>query len=246
MELLLDTVAWFAEPGRWDYAQSQSIPYRATQHVWVTLATMLLATALALPPALHLAHQRRAEALASTVVNLGRAIPSFGLIVLFWLLATRVDWVGGDVWPLIGALVALALPPIFTNTYTAVRQVDAATVEAARGVGYSERRILAEVELPLASPVMLAGIRVANVQVIATVAIGAIVTNGGGFGRFIIDGFAIGSGAHHRVLAGAVLVALLTLVFEASYWLLERVVVPPGVRTDADVGKVADTAGAAG
>lgn len=246
MELLLDTVAWFGEPGRWDYAQTQSIPYRAVQHVWVTLVTMALAILVAVPPALYLAHRRRAEALASAVVNLGRAIPSFGLIVLFWLMATRVDWVGGDFWPLVGALVALALPPIFTNTYTAVREVDAPTVEAARGMGYDERRILAEIELPLASPVMLAGIRIANVQVIATVAIGAIVTNGGGFGRFIIDGFAIGSGAHHRVLAGAILVAVLTLVFEAGYWVLKRVVIPTGVAGDAGTDRVADTAGAAG
>ncbi len=246
MELLLDMFAWFAEPGRWTYGESQSVPYRAVQHIWATVVTMVLAILIAVPPALYLAHKRRAEALASAVVNLGRAIPSFGLIVLFWLMATRLDWLSGDFWPLVGALVALALPPIFTNTYTAVREVDAPTVEAARGMGYDEKRILVEVELPLASPVMLAGIRIANVQVIATVAIGAIVTNGGGFGRYIIDGFAIGAGAYHRVLAGAILVAALTLLFEGGYWLLQRIVIPRGVQGDTSVGKVANTAGAAG
>ena len=246
MELLIDTAAWFTEPGRWTYAETGSVPFRAVQHIWATLVTMALAITIAVPPALYLAHHRRAEAAASAVVNLGRAIPSFGLIVLFWLLALRIDWVGGEFWPLIGALVALALPPIFTNTYTAVREVDAATVEAARGMGYRERRILADIELPLASPVMLAGIRIANVQVIATVAIGAIVTNGGGFGRYITDAFAIGAGAHHRALAGAILVAVLTLAFEGLYWILQRVVLPRGVRGTADVAEVATRAGAAG
>lgn len=246
MELLLDTVAWFAEPGRWTYAETSSVPFRAVQHVWATVVTMGLAIAIAVPPAVFLAHHRRAEAAASAVVNLGRAIPSFGLIVLFWLLALRIEWVAGDFWPLIGALVALALPPIFTNAYTAVREVDAATVEAARGMGYRERRILAEIELPLASPVILAGIRIANVQVIATVAIGAIVTNGGGFGRYITDAFAIGAGAHHRALAGALLVAGLTLLFEGLYWVLQRVVLPRGLRDTADVASVTNRAGAAG
>jgi osmoprotectant transport system permease protein len=246
MELLTDVVAWFGQPDRWSLTSGRGVPYRALQHVWFTVVSMVIAISLAAPPALLLAHRRKAEAMASAVVNIGRAIPSFGLIVLFWLLAVLPGWVGTGFWPLVGALVLLALPPIFTNTYTAVREVDPATVEAARGMGYRERQILTEVELPLATPVMLAGIRIATVQVIATVAIGAIVTNGGGFGRFIVDGFARASAGHPEVVAGALLVAALTLLSEALFAVGQRTLVPMGVRGGADLTKVTNQAGAAG
>jgi osmoprotectant transport system permease protein len=246
MELLTDVVAWFGQPDRWSLTSGRGVPYRGLQHVWFTVVSMVIAVALAAPPALLLAHRRKAEAVASAVVNIGRAIPSFGLIVLFWLFAVLTGWVGTGFWPLVGALVLLALPPIFTNTYTAVREVDPATVEAARGMGYRERQILTQVELPLALPVMLAGIRIATVQVIATVAIGAIVTNGGGFGRFIVDGFARASAGHPEVFAGALLVAALTLLSEAAFSLSQRVLIPAGVRGGADLTDVANQAGAAG
>jgi osmoprotectant transport system permease protein len=246
MELLADVLTWFGGDDRWSFTDPRGVPFRTLQHVWVSVVATVLAVAIAVPPALSLAHRRKAEALASAVVNLGRAIPSFGLIVLFWLFATRIDWIGTQFWPLVLALVALALPPIFTNTYTAVREVDAATVESARGMGYDERQVLRQIELPLASPVMLAGIRLAFVQVIATTAIGAIVTNGGGLGRFIVDGFAQGVAGRPQVVAGALLLALLTLLAEGSFALAERRLVPAGVRDDASVAKVADQAGAAG
>jgi osmoprotectant transport system permease protein len=246
MELLGDVIAWFGEPERWSFTSGRGVPFRAIQHLWVSLVATVLAIAIAVPPALYLAHRRRAEALASAVVNIGRAIPSFGLIVLFWLLATRVPWLGTNFWPLVLALVALALPPIFTNTYTAVREVDAATVEAARGMGYAESQVLRQIELPLASPVMLAGIRLAFVQVLATTAIGAIVTNGGGLGRFVVDGFATGRAGRAQVLAGALLLGALTLLAEGALSLAERRVIPAGVRGEASVATVANRGGAAG
>ncbi|MFA9428625.1 ABC transporter permease [Egicoccus sp. AB-alg2] len=246
MELFGDTAAWLAEPVRWSLTDPAGVPFRTMQHLWVSLVAILLAVGLAIPPALFLAHHRRAEAAASAVVNLGRAIPSFGLIVLFWLLATRTGWVGTQFWPLVLALTALAMPPVFTNTYTAVRGVDAATVEAARGMGYTEGQVLRQIELPLASPVMLAGVRIAFLQVIATTAIGAIVTNGGGLGRYVVDGFARGAGARHIVLAGALLLAALTLLADVAFTRLERLLVPSGVRDDTALADVANRAGAAG
>ncbi|GGI04851.1 ABC transporter permease [Egicoccus halophilus] len=245
-ELFGETLAWLADPARWQWGDPAGVPYRTLEHLWVSLVAIVLAVAAAVPPALVLAHRRRAEALASAVVNLGRAIPSFGLIVLFWLLATRTGWVGTQFWPLVLALTALAMPPVFTNTYTAVRGVDPATVEAARGMGYTERQVLREVELPLASPVILAGVRIAFVQVIATTAIGAIVTNGGGLGRYVVDGFARGVSGRPIVLAGALLLAGLTLVADAAFTRLERLLVPDGVRDDAGLADVANRAGAAG
>jgi osmoprotectant transport system permease protein len=246
MELFADVAAWFGQPDRWSFTSGRGVPFRTIEHLWVSAVAMVIAVAIAVPPALHLAHRRKAEALASAVVNIGRAIPSFGLIVLFWLLATRLPWLGTGFWPLVLALVALALPPIFTNTYTAIREVDAATVEAARGMGYTERQLLREVEVPLASPVILAGIRLATVQVIATTAIGAIVTNGGGLGRFVVDGFAQGRAGRAEVLAGALLLAGLTLLVEGAMALGERRLVPAGVRGGRSVATVANQGGAAG
>ena len=243
-ELLAEVAAWFAAEGRWSLTDSGGVPFRTAQHLYVSVTATLLAVLIAIPPALVLAHRRTAEAFASAVVNIGRAIPSFGLIVIFWLIAARTGWIGTDFWPLVGALVALALPPIFTNTYTAVREVDAPTVEAARGMGYDETRILTEIELPLATPVMLAGVRLAFVQVIATTAIGAIVTNGGGLGRYIVDGFAQGVGGRATVIGGALLLGALTLLAEAGFGGLQRLLTPTGVRRDTPVQDV--TVGAAG
>ncbi|HSK24822.1 MAG TPA: ABC transporter permease subunit [Egicoccus sp.] len=245
-ELFGDTIAWLTDPARWALTSEAGIPFRTFQHLWVSVTATLLACGVAVPLALRLAHRRRAEALASSVVNIGRAIPSFGLIVLFWLLATRTGLVGTRFWPLVLALTALALPPVFTNTYTAVREVDAATVEAARGMGYTEPQVLRSIELPLASPVILAGIRIAFVQVVATTAIGAIVTNGGGLGRYVVDGFARGVAGRPTVLAGALLLATLTLLADGAFGLLERLLVPDGVRDDAHRADVANRVGAAG
>ncbi|MEX0952238.1 MAG: ABC transporter permease subunit [Nitriliruptoraceae bacterium] len=245
-ELLAEIVQWFAEPDRWSVGHPRGVPYRTLEHLQISTVATLIAVAIATPPALWLAHRRRAEAAASAIVNIGRAIPSFGLIVLFWLLATRIPWLGTQFWPLVAALVALALPPIFTNTYTAIREVDRFTIEAGRGMGLTERQILSRVEVPLAAPVIAAGVRLAYVQVIATTAIGAIVTNGGGLGRYIVDGFATGRAGRPAVLAGALLLATLTLLVEGMLWLLERRVIPPGVRGRPATGAAAAHTGAAG
>lgn len=243
---LVDMFQWFGVDGRWSFVDGDGVPFRVIQHVWLTLLAMVLAVVIALPPALKLAHDRRAEALASGLVNLGRAIPSFGLIVVFFVLASRIDLIGTRHPPLVIALVALALPPIFTNAYTAIREVDTGIVEASRGMGYMERQLLREVEVPLASPVIMAGLRIAFLQVIATVAIGAIVTNTGGVGYFIVRGFAQGAGGRGEVLAGAVLLAGLTLLADWSFTRLEKRLVPVGVRDEGRVAEVANRAGAAG
>lgn len=233
MEVMTELGPWFTEAGRWSFTESQGVPFRTVQHLWVSTAALLIAVMIAVPPALVLGHARRAEVLASAVVNLGRAIPSFGLIVMFWLLATRIPWISTAFWPLLAALVALALPPIFTNAYTAVRNVDDDVIESARGMGYTERRLLIGVELPLSSPVLLAGVRLAFVQVLATTAIGAIVTNGGGLGRYIVDGFASGRAGRTDVLAGALLLGVVTLAADFAFGRVEHRLVPVGVRRRA-------------
>lgn len=226
-DILVDAWLWFAAPEQW--SGRNGIPARTLEHLELSLAAIVVAVLLAVPPALVLAHRRRAEFLASAVVNTGRAVPSFGIVVLAALLF--LTWgIPVRFWATVVALIALALPPIFTNTYSAVRTIDPATVEAARGMGLTERQVLLGVELPIAAPVMLTGIRIAWTQVLATATLGAVISSGGGLGRYIVDGFATGSAGYDRVFGGAILVAVLTLLGERVFDLTERLVLPVGVR----------------
>jgi osmoprotectant transport system permease protein len=130
-------------------------------------------------------------------------------------------------WPTFVPLVLLAIPPILTNTYVGIREVDRDIVEAARGLGMAERHVLARVEMPLALPLVFTGLRVAAVQVVATATLGAVVASGG-LGRYIVDGLALQE--YPRVLVGAALVASLAALTELAFGLVERRVTSPGMR----------------
>lgn len=243
-ELLQMVADFLAEPGRWSFTDGEGIPFRTIEHMVATLTATGIAAVLALPPAMWLAHERRGEAIAGAVVNLGRAIPSFGLIVVFWLLASRVGL--GGFWPLVGALVLLAIPPIFINAYSGVAGVDPAAVEAARGQGMDELQVFRQVELPLSANVVLTGLRIALVQVLATVGIGAIVTSGGGLGRFVVDGFAIGVNGYGEVFTGALLLAGLVLAVERLFTWIQAVSLPDGLRGSSTLPDPAMETGAGG
>jgi osmoprotectant transport system permease protein len=159
-------------------------------------------------------------------VNIGRALPSFGVIAIALPISIRLG-LGLGFWPTFFAVFVLALPPIFTNSYTGVRQVDPSAVDAARGMGLRGIEVLLRVELPLASPVILASVRVAAVQVVATAPLGALVA-WGGLGRFIVDGFA--QLDQVQAAAGAVLVALLAIATEVAFAAAERFLLPRGIR----------------
>jgi osmoprotectant transport system permease protein len=159
-------------------------------------------------------------------VNIGRAIPSFAIVAIALPIAIRFG-LGFGFWPTWLAVFFLALPPIFTNTYTAIRSVDPDAVSAARGMGLRERDVLVGVEIPLGAPLMIAATRVASVQVIATAPLGALV-GWGGLGRFIIDGLAVRD--FPQVFAGALLVAGLAVITELAFSAFERLFLPVGVR----------------
>jgi osmoprotectant transport system permease protein len=223
---------WLNQPDRWSWTDPAGIPYRTLQHLGFSALALVVAAVLTIPLALWLAHHRRGPLLAGSVVNIGRAVPSFGLIILFWYLASRWQ-LSTSFWPLLVALVALALPPLFANTYAGVISVDADAVDAARGIGHTEPQIMMQIELPLALPVILAGARVAFLQLVATVAIGAIVDNGGGLGRYIVDGFAEGAGGYGEILAGGLAVIVLALLCEGVFSLITRFAVPRGLSVTA-------------
>jgi osmoprotectant transport system permease protein len=189
--------------------------------VQLSAESVAVGAVIALPIGIALGHYGRFGNLAINISNVGRAIPSFGLLVI----AFQV-WGLGDL-PIIVTLAALAIPPMVTNSYVALSEVDPDIKEAARGMGYRELTQLLRVELPLAVPLVMAGIRTSAVQVVATMTLAAIIA-GGGFGRYVIDGIAQQN--YQMMFAGALLVALLAIATELSLSGLERLLVPRGLR----------------
>lgn len=219
MQILLDALRWLMAPEHW--RGSDGIPVRLTEHVQLSAESVLIGALIAVPIGVALGHYGRFGNLAINISNAGRAVPSFGILVI----AFQVFGLGDT--PIIIALTALAIPPMVTNSYVALREVDPDVRDAARGMGYRELAQLLRVELPLAVPLIMAGIRTSAVQVVATATLAALIA-GGGFGRYIVDGFA--QQDYTKTFAGAVLVALLALATEVSLSALERVLVPRGIR----------------
>ena len=225
METLGQVVAWFGNTATW--LGPGGIPMRVFEHLILTVAAMVLACLVALPVGLAIGHTGRGGAIAIGVANIGRAVPSYALLLLLFPVF------GLDFALALPALVLLAVPPILTNAYVAVRGVDAGLVEAGRGMGHGERQVLVRIELPVALPVILSGVRTAAVQVVATATLAALVA-GGGLGRFIVDGFALRDDG--MLIGGAVLVALLAIAVERAFGIAEKRLVSPGITTEASGG----------
>jgi|KBSSwiStaDraftv2_1062776.scaffolds.fasta_scaffold57495_4 osmoprotectant transport system permease protein len=219
MNGLHNLLVWFNDPANWH--GYNGVPQRVLEHVVLWAKAMTVATLLAVPVGLLLGRSRRSGVLTSNVANIGRAIPSFAILVL------GVVWFGLSDVPVVVALVLLAIPPMFTFTFTAIRGVDRATVESARGMGMTETRVLRSVQIPLASPLILNGIRLSSAAVIATVPLAALI-GGGGLGRYVVDGFSVRDFA--EVGAGVVLVVALVLLNEALFAGVIALVTP-GPRT---------------
>ena len=236
MNLLREVIDWFADPGNWE--GRRGVTHHLFEHVRMSAVATLAACALALPPAVWLGHKRRFGGLAVNISNVGRAIPSFAILVI------GTQQLGLLEYPVIGsfttfiALVALAVPPLVTNAYVAVAEVPDELSDAARGMGMTEVEVLRRVELPMAAPLLMAGVRTAAVQVVATATIAAFV-GADGLGRFIIDGRAVNDQA--EIFAGALLVALLSLLTEGGLALVQSLVTPRGLR-DAGVATGAEVA----
>ncbi|MEV7085352.1 ABC transporter permease subunit [Streptomyces sp. NPDC093085] len=208
MTTLAAAWAWLTAPAHWTGADG--IPNRLAEHLFLTVVCLALSCALALPVALVLGHLGRGGALAVNLANAGRAVPTFAVLVL--LLLTPLGGYGQ--WPTIVALVLFAVPPLLTNAYVGMRGVDRDVVRAARGMGMTARQTVRRVELPLALPLVLTGVRIAAVQLVATATLAALI-GGGGLGRIITAGFNLADTP--QVVAGAVLVAALALLVEGAF-----------------------------
>jgi len=211
-----ELLEWLSDPAHW--AGVDSIPIRLLEHLQLSGTSVLVALALALPLGAYIGHTGRLTLVAVTVANIGRAMPTLALLVIFLPFILRAG-LGLGFWPTFVPLVLLGIPPILVNTYIGIGEVDPDVREAARGVGMSGRQVLLRVELPLALPAIFAGLRTAAVQVIATATLGALVASGG-LGRYIIDGIALQEAP--RLIVGAVLVAGFALGVDWLLGLVER------------------------
>ncbi|MFG3246429.1 ABC transporter permease [Streptomyces sp. NPDC048187] len=219
MNVLHFVNAFFSDSAHWH--GYDGIPTRLVEHVQYTLMALGLAAAIGLPVGLLTGHTGRGGNAVAFVATAARALPSFGLLVLIAVV------VGIGLLPVMIPLVVLAIPPILVTTYEAVRSVDPSPVDAARGMGMHETGILFRVELPVALPLVLSGLRSAAIQVVSTATIAAYVSLGG-LGRYIIDG--LYQRDYEKVVGGATLVAVLALVTLALFWAAGRFAVSPGVR----------------
>ena len=197
-----------------------------TQQVLLTLVSLVICLLIGVPLALWCGHTGRGGAIAINVSNIGRAIPVFAVLTIL-----SVGPVGSDVLGPFGraglatliALVLFGLPPIITNAYVGMREVDRDMIEAARGMGMTEWRLFRRVELPIVLPVVMTGVRIALVQLWATATIAALVA-GPGLGNTITEGFA--NSLYDEVVAGSILVAAVALVLEGVAVLIERAADP--------------------
>ncbi len=228
MEFLGDVARWFTDPVIWQ--GSGGIPNRVLEHLVLSVPAVALAAVLSVPVGVYLGHRNRGALFAISVANIGRALPSFAVLVLAIPFSIRLG-LGLSYWPAFAALFLLAIPPVLTNSYTGVREVAPGIVESSRGMGLTERQILVDIEIPMAAPVILTGLRVSAVQVVATATLAALI-GGGGLGRYIIDGLATRDIV--EVFGGAVLVAGLSIFTEVSFALAERALVSPGIRRRVD------------
>ena len=218
MDIVNHVFAWLTDPAQW--SGPDGIPVRTLQHLYYSLVATAIAAAIALPIGIWIGHTGRGALVAVNLTNLGRAIPTLGVIILVFQLA------GFGFIPVLVSLVAIAVPPIVTNSYIGVRSVERDVRDAAEGMGMRGRQVLWQVELPVATPLIMAGIRTSAVQVVATATLAAYVGLGG-LGRYLIDG--LSQRDLSQVVGGAILVAVLSLLTELVLGRVQALVVPRGL-----------------
>jgi osmoprotectant transport system permease protein len=231
-----NVVDWLSESSHW--RGTDGVPHRLVEHLEISAVSLVIALLVAIPLGLVLGHFRRGSFAAINVANLGRAIPAISILLLavtVWGISDPPRWlrqIGVVSIPAFIALVAIAIPPVLTNTYIGVAGIDDNVRDAARGMGMGNGQMLRKVELPLATPLIMAGIRTSAVAVIATATLLAYV-GGGGLGRFIIDGAAI-SFSDPRIFVGALFVAVLSIAVEGILAFVQRFIVPAPLQRHTD------------
>jgi osmoprotectant transport system permease protein len=233
---------WLNDPSNWQGPDGVLVHLR--EHIFYTLIAVVIAALIALPLGLLIGHTGRGVVLGAGSANALRAIPTFGLLILLvvWIspkIHTQQEVPGlirpgglAYVIPTEIVLIVLAIPPILTNTYAGVQNVDPAVRDAAHGMGMTGSQVVRKVEFPIALPLIMSGLRSATLQVIATATVAAYLPFLGGLGRFLIDGLTQLNDPHDgypKMVSGAILVALLAVVADLVLFGVQRLVVSPGI-----------------
>ena len=211
MDILQATLGWFLQPEHW--LSDGGILVRLREHIYYVTLSMLIASAIALPTGIALGYWRKGAFVIINLFNIGRAVPALGLILLCILLFGYNDI------PLFAALVAMSVPPILTNAWVGIYHADRQLCDAAKALGMTPLQSLWQLRIPLAAPLIFAGMRTALVQLIAT-AVVAAYAGLGGLGRFLIDG--LGQRDIPQVIAGSLVVSLLAIGSELLFSLIDR------------------------
>lgn len=221
MNVLAEVVAWFGDGDNWQ--GPSGVPARLAEHLALSAASLGIACAIALPVALWLGHTGRGGTVAIQIGSIGRAVPTLALLAILILLPPPL---GRTTLSALIAFVAFTIPPVLTNTYVGMREVDRAAVDAAKGMGMSGMQVLLRVELPLVTPALMNGVRQAAVQVVATVSIAAIVAFGG-LGAIITRATGAAGGFDvAQIIAGALIIAGLAVAIDLVLAAVGRVADP--------------------
>ena len=210
---------WLKQPAQWH--GSGGIPVRILEQLGYTALALLVATLIAVPLGILIGHTGRGALAVVNVANAWRAIPTLGLLVLLTI------WLGFSVLAWLIPLVVLGIPPILVNVYEGVAGVDPELKDAAKGMGMTPWQLVRKVEVPVAMPLIVLGLRTGAIFVVATATIAAYIGLGG-LGRYIIDGLAVSN--YGEVAGGALFVVLLALAVQAFFIGVRRAAVPKGLR----------------
>ena len=224
IEFIGEVAAWFSEPATW--SGRDGIPVRLWEHLWISGLSLAAAIGIGLPLGLAIGHTGKGARAVVAIANIGRAVPSLGLMGLAFIVLLPFGLGVGPL-PTIIALTALGIPPIVVNAYVGLREVDRELVEAATAMGLREREVLRRVEIPIALPVILAGVRTSAVQIVATATLAAAI-GGGTLGQIIYIGFNVGDQV--RIFGAALVVAALSIATEIGFGALQRAATSPGLR----------------
>lgn len=226
MNLFSEAIAWLSDGAHWSGASG--IPTRLAQHLWITFLAVALAAVIALPAGVLIGHTRRGAGVIGALTGAARAIPTLGLLTLFGL------WLGIGVRAPLLALVVLAIPSLLAGAYAGIQAIDPTLPGAARAIGMSPRQVITGVEVPLALPVIVGGLRAATLQVVATATLAAYTADYG-LGRYLFAG--LKSRDYPQMLGGALLVIAVALILEvllaALHHLVTRRYTHPGRTTPA-------------
>jgi osmoprotectant transport system permease protein len=218
MNFFTDAIAWILNPEL--HSGPNSLGIRIGEHLAYTFGAVVIGAIIAIPLGILVGHTRRGTAIAVAFTGGLRALPSLGILILIAL------GVGiGFQAPLV-TFVIMAIPPVLSGTYAGIQAVNPQTVDAARAMGMTHLQVITRVELPLALPLLVAGIRSAALQVVATATLAAYVS-GGALGVYIFSGLARRD--YTEMLAASLIVIALAFVLEAAFALLQRVSRPHGL-----------------